>query len=77
MSKAELIIEFSKAKHQTTLYPGDLSGRTYWEGVQSAYQNILSKTYSDWANKGLGKAVWMAPAEGILEVFPTLLSEGY
>mgnify|MGYP003654273979 FL=1 len=55
-----------------SLYDGDLSGRTYWEGCTAVYQKILNQLYPGWGNQGLGEAVWKAPAGGILKVFPTL-----
>ena len=72
LDKSTLIIEFAYSKHQTSLYDGDLSGRTYWEGCTAVYQKLLNQLYPGWGNQGLGKAVWMAPAGGILKVFPTL-----
>ena len=76
MNKAQLIIEFAKAKHNTTLYKGDLSGQTYWEGVQSVYQKFLNLNFPGWGSKkGLGKAVWMCDKTEVLDIFPTLLEE--
>jgi hypothetical protein len=58
--KKELLIElFAEAKFNTSKYDGDLSGRTYWEGVMAAYQNLLNRMYSGWATqKGRGRDVW-------------------
>ena len=69
LDKSTLIIEFAYSKYQTSLYDGDLSGRTYWEGCTAVYQKLLNQLYPGWGNQGLGKAVWMAPAGGIMDVF--------
>jgi hypothetical protein len=66
MNKELLIELFAEAKFNTSLYPGDLSGRTYWEGVQAAYQNMLNRLYPGWgsnlnptkATSERGLAVW-------------------
>jgi len=67
MNKELLIELFAEAKFQTSKYDGDLSGRTYWEGVQSAYQNMLNLMYPGWGSNlnptddttKRGQAVWM------------------
>jgi hypothetical protein len=67
MNKELLIELFADAKFQTSKYDGDLSGRTYWEGVQAAYQNMLNLMYPGWGSNLVrseltserGIAVWM------------------
>ena len=63
-----LLIElFAEAKFNTSMYDGDLSGRTYWEGVQAAYLNMLNRLYPGWGSNlnsmnytsERGKAVWL------------------
>jgi len=66
MNKNLLIELFAEAKFNTSQYDGDLSGRTYWEGVQAAYLNILNRLHPGWgsnlnpteATSKRGKAVW-------------------
>ena len=63
MNKKQLIELFADAKFQTSKYDGDLSGRTYWEGSQAAYQKLLNRIYPGWsAQAGRGKDVWMCGA---------------
>ena len=57
-----LIQLFAEAKFESTTYPGDLSGKTYWEGAQSAYLKILNAEHPGWSSTPRGKEVWMCGA---------------
>jgi len=60
MNIETLIQLFADAKFESTTYPGDLSGQTYWEGVQAAYLKILNADHPGWGSTSRGKEVWMA-----------------
>ena len=59
----EILIQlFAEAKYESTTYPGDISGKTYWEGAQSAYLKILNAEHPGWGSTKRGKEVWMCGA---------------